>query len=132
MLSIVWNDKLDYPQDGESFSPDQAYPEYRFEHLSKQGNPVYAAVRQTLAQAGLDKDRFGKSDWNPFGDWVKPGQSVFLLCNFVYHRRSNETEEAFRSKCTHASVIRGLIDYLLLAVGSEGRVRFGNAPLQGC
>ena len=93
---------------------------------------VYAAVRSTLLQAGLDASRAGTSDWNPLGKWIRPGQRVFVLCNFVYHRRRGETDEVFWSKCTHGSVLRALVDYLLIATGPTGKISFGNAPLQSC
>jgi uncharacterized protein (DUF362 family) len=93
---------------------------------------VYAEVRRLLAQAGLDAVHYGTPVWNPLREYVRPGDKVFVLCNFVYHRRLQETSRAFQAKCTHASVLRPLLDYLLKAVGPEGRVEFGNAPLQSC
>jgi len=132
MLSILSNDTLAYPASGDAFSPDRRFPEYRMNAVSQRPNPAYAAVRDVLAQAGLDRDRFDTPAWNPFTAWVRPGQRVFVLCNFVYQRRPWESHEDFLGKCTHASVIRPIIDYLLLAVGPTGRVQFGNAPLQSC
>jgi uncharacterized protein (DUF362 family) len=89
-------------------------------------------VRDSLAQAGLDAERLGTPLWNPLGELVRPGSSVFVLCNFVYHRRPTETVASFFGKCIHASVLRAVLDYVLLAVGPRGRVAFGNAPLQSC
>ncbi|MFB3892655.1 MAG: DUF362 domain-containing protein [Phycisphaerae bacterium] len=132
IASVILDESLRYPAAGDAFSPGQRYPEYRYGTLSRRPNHVYQAVRQAFAQAMLDKDRLGSPQWNPLGTWIKPGQKVFVLCNFVYHRRANESCEAFLSKCTHASVIRALIDYVLLAVGESGSVQFGNAPLQSC
>ena len=37
----------------------------------------------------------------------------------------------FYAKCTHGSVLRAILDYVLLAL-EEGTVRFGNAPVQSC
>ncbi|MEX2140409.1 MAG: DUF362 domain-containing protein [Pirellulales bacterium] len=130
-VSVVVDSQLRYPAESP-FSPSERYPEYRFEHLSPRPNLVYEAVRKCFAQAGLDAGRFGTADWNPLGQWIKPGQRVFVLCNFVYHRRANESTGSFSSKCTDGSVLRALLDYVLLAVGSNGTVRFGNAPVQGC
>jgi len=120
-----------YPQGDEAFSPELKFPEYQFPHLASSPNPVYAAVRQCLAEAGLDRQRYGSPEWNPLGEFVGRGGRVFVLCNFVYHRRRGETLHQFQAKCTHASVIRPIIDLALKAVGPEGRVEFGNAPLQG-
>ena len=119
-----------YPEAGEFFSPDTVYPEYALGHLSSTPNPVYQAVRELFAQAGLDEARQGSEVWNPLGAWIKPGDRVFVLCNFVCHRRERESEEQFQSKCTHASVLRPVIDYALRACGAGGSLCFGNAPLQ--
>ena len=132
LLSLVSDPQLRYPDAARGFSPDTRYPEYRWDQVSTEPNQVYAAVRQCFAQAGLDAERFGGPEWNPLGSFIRPGQSVFVLCNFVYHRRPRESTAAFFAKCTHASVVRAVIDYVLIAVGSGGRVRWGNAPVQSC
>lgn len=132
LVSLVEDAKLRYPDGEEWFSPDTRYPEYRFDEIATRPNRVYEAVRQCLAQAGYDRERFGTPGWNPLGAFVKPGQRVFVLCNFVQHRRANESAEAFAGKCTHGSVVRALVDYLLIAAGPTGRVQFGNAPVQSC
>ena len=104
-VSIVRDSGLSYPAKGP-YSPPERYPEYRYPDLSNNGNGVYAAVRQCFVQAGLDAGRFGTPEWNPLGQWIKPAQRVFVLCNFVHHRRPNESQAAFASKCTHGSVLR--------------------------
>jgi uncharacterized protein (DUF362 family) len=131
MISIIHEDMLSYPDSGDCFSPSVRYPEYRYRHISTAPNRVYEAVRNIFIQAGLDKAHLGAPDWNPLGSYIKPGQKVFLLCNFVQHRRPSETAVSFLCKCTHGSVLRAVTDYVLLAVGKNGTVSFGNAPLQG-
>jgi len=130
--SIVERQEISYPASDDFFSPHVNYPEYQFEHIASKANDIYAMVRQLLAQAGLDAARFRTAAWNPLGQFIQNGSSVFVLCNFVYHRRPNESMEDFWAKCTHGSVLRAVIDYVLLAVGSSGRIIFGNAPLQSC
>jgi len=132
VLSIVSNAALEYPGAEEYYSPYEKYPEYRHGHLAKKPNQVYAAVRDVFAQADLDGKRFNTPDWNPLGAFIPPRSRVFLLCNFVCHRRPTESRQAFQSKCTHASVLRAVLDYVLIAVGRGVTVRFGNAPLQSC
>ncbi len=132
MFASIVDQIADYPSPSGQYSPNERYPEYRYAHLSGAPNPVYSAVRRSFAQAGLDGAKFGTPGWNPLGQWVAPGADVFILCNFVYHRRPGESDENFLGKCTHAGVLRPLIDYLLIAVGPQGRVRFGNAPIQAC
>lgn len=130
-VSVIADQNLTYPLEG-SFSPSEIFPEFRDLALNPTPNLLYKAVRNCLAQAGLDWQHFGSANWNPLGEYIKPGQKVFVLCNFVYHRRFDETEECFAAKCTHAAVLRPLLDYLLLAVGESGSVHFGNAPVQSC
>ena len=130
LVAGVRVDNPRYPDGEDAYSPSDDFPEAVFSHRSRRPNHVYRAVRRCLADAELDIQRFGTPEWNPLGDYLTPGGRVFLLCNFVYQRRPNESREAFLGKCTHASVIRPIIDYALKAVGSTGRVEFGNAPLQ--
>ena len=110
MVSVVTGPDLRYPEGDPAFSPP---------------HPVGEAVRRTLAQLGLD-------DRNPLGGWIRPGQTVFLLCNFVQHRRPAESAAQFEAKCTHGSVVRAVADLVLAAVGPSGRVLLGNAPVQSC
>ncbi len=128
--SIVRSPGIDYPNAEDSFSPSERYPEYPFRPLSRRTNPVYALVRRSFEQAGLDAAHRGTSRWNPLGDFVAPGARAFVLCNFVYHRRLQESSRAFAAKCIHGSVLRALCDYLLIATGPSGALVFGNAPLQ--
>jgi uncharacterized protein (DUF362 family) len=130
MLSIIADSTLRYPAAGNAFSPDVAYPEYPFGRVAGEANRIYDAVRTVLAQGGLDAERYGRPQWNPLGAFIRPGDRVFVLCNFVYHRKPHESVEAFASKCTHGSVLRALLDYAIIAAGPGGRVEFGNAPVQ--
>ena len=130
IISILANQSLSYPNKQDFFSPHIKYPEYKLNHISNHPNSVYDSVRHVFIQAGLDKDHFGKPNWNPLGEFIQPGSRVFVLCNFVYQRRPNEMLFDFMGKCTHGSVLRALIDYILIATGNKGKVQFGNAPLQ--
>lgn len=132
IVSIIHDPSIKYPSGGDYFSPDHAWPEYRLGHLSGKPNPVYAAVRTCLAEAGLDKNNFGQPGWNPLGEYISPGNRVFLLCNFVKEKEGFGSDDGFLAKCTHASVIRAVIDYVLLALNDKGSIAFGNAPLQSC
>lgn len=132
LASLIHSDKLEYPTSEDYFSPDEAFPEYPFKHISKKPNNVYRAVRKCLMQVGLDRDNVGSPLWNPFRYIIQEGSKVFVLCNFVYHRRGSESQAEFFAKCTHGSVLRALLDYVLLAAGKQGQVFFGNASLQSC
>lgn len=132
MISIIHDPALNYPAGHDSYSPDEAYPEYRHGHVSQKPNPVYRAVRECLAQAGLDRERLGQPSWNPLGKLIPSGSQVFVLCNFVLERQSQEAAQNFAAKCLQGSVLRAIVDYVLLAVGQGGSIAFGNAPMQHC
>jgi uncharacterized protein (DUF362 family) len=130
--SIIHDSKIFYPDKNEFFSPSTLYPEYPFKHVASKPNMVYSAVRECFMQAELDAHNFGTAKWNPLKNYIKQGDGIFILCNFVYHRRNSESKDDFFAKCTHASIIRAIIDYVFIAVGQEGSISFGNAPLQSC
>lgn len=129
--AIGWQAGLAYPQQAP-FSPSERYPEYPFDEIGLERNPVYGLVRQVFVDAGLDQANVGRASWNPLGRYVRPGSRVFVLSNFVHHRRPRETVADFQAKCVHGSVLRTLIDYVCIAVGPGGVVHYGNAPLQSC
>lgn len=132
MISIIIDPSIRYPEAADYFSPDEDYPEYQNGHFSTHRNLVYKAVRDCFIQAGLDLANLGTPSWNPLGTFIKPGNRVFLLCNFANERRPNELIENYRSRCSHGSIIRALADYILIATGKSGCVMIGNAPTQEC
>jgi len=132
IASIIHDNNICYPDGKECYSPSEHYPEYPFTHIATRPNLVYQAVRNCLAQAELDKENFGTPAWDPLGKFIKKGDKVFILCNFVYHRKPREPLKDFFGKCTHASILRSLIDYVYISTGSTGIISFGNAPLQSC
>jgi Predicted ATP-grasp enzyme len=132
MISILIDPDLQYPDAADHFSPDERFPEYRYEHVAGRPNAIYGALRNVFIQSGLDAEHLGTPLWNPLGDFIQPGSRVFLLCNFMQERRPDEPLEDFRSRCSHGSVIRALADYILIATGDDGRVSIGNAPIQFC
>lgn len=132
MLSVIADPALKYPERDEFFSPDERFPEYRYAQVSSRENGIYRAVRACFAQAGLDREHLDTPSWNPLGAFIRPGSRVFVLCNFVLNRQPGETAQNFGAKCIHGSVLRPLLDYVLLAVGPAGSVAFGNAAMQHC
>jgi len=132
LASIVTNSNIKYPDSTDYFAPDVKYPEYPFSYISSRKNVIYMSVRETFRQAGLDIQNYNTPQWNPLGRYIRKGDNVFLLCNFVFHKRKKETINEFFAKCTHASIIRALIDYVFIACGSQGVISFGNAPIQSC
>ena len=64
------------------------YPEYPWgkDEISSIPNDVYDMLRNTLYGMGYDKANFGKCNWNPLGNVIKPGQTVLLKPNWVSHK----------------------------------------------
>lgn len=121
---------LRYPGPEHFFSPDEEYPEYPFRHVAPQANPVYRMVRELLREMRLDEPHYGTAAWNPLGDWVQRGQKAFALINLVTVRRPMQSLTDFSAMLTHPSVIRAVLDYLIIATGDAALVSFGNSPVQ--
>ena len=132
IISGGYDPTLKYPSPEDYFSPDCGWPEYQFGHLSRKPNAVYSSIRKCLVDACLDKVNIGKPTWNPLGEYIFPGSKVFLLCNFVEQNNREALGESAFAKCTHGSVIRAVMDYVIIALRGHGFVDFGNAPLQSC
>jgi uncharacterized protein (DUF362 family) len=97
------------------FSPDQPYPELQG-IVSDQGpdNRVYGAFRDLLCQTGCDAERFGTAEWNPLADLVRNRRKIVIKPNLVLHK-VGELSCSIDGLVVHASVLRVLVDYLLLA-----------------
>lgn len=141
-VAVVRDRGAQYPKGPGPYPPEERYPEFHGDRGSPQssgGEPPAAAganrafrlVRRVLAEHGCDAARFGTPAWNPLSEWIRPGARVFVLPNLVMHRRWWEPPAQFDAQCTHGSVLRAVLEYVLLATGEKGGIRFGNAPIQG-
>lgn len=91
---------------------------------------MYAAVRELIASTGWDRARFDTPEWNPFGTFISPGQRVVIKPNMVLHSVAGTALEAI---VTHASVVRVIADYALVAIDhgrGGGTVTIADVPLQ--
>ena len=113
------------------YDPPHQFPELPLLPRTDPTNQVYSAVRDTLADLGLDRDNFGTPKWNPFRDYVQPGQHALIKPNWVLHANRQGTDE-FESLVTHTSVMRPIIDYLIVALKGRGSITIADAPLQNC
>lgn len=107
-------------------APPAPYPECRYP--TGPANPVYALVRSLFRAMGLDAARYGTAAWNPLGDILKPGQRVTVKPNLVYHE--HYTGGQLHWVVTDPRIIRAVCDYVFLAIGPEGELILGDAPLQ--
>jgi len=130
IVSVFESPEARYPEEAP-FHPAVAYPEYPFDKslLSKE-NEAYEAVRAALKLHGLDRERFGTPEWNPLGGIVRPGTSVVVKPNLVADHYGG-SEEGTTAVLTHGSVVRAILDYVLIALGGRGRITVGDSPLRG-
>jgi hypothetical protein len=86
----------------------------QYETVERNASGFWNGVRAHLAAQLLEKE----------------APIIFLLCNFVYHRRPSESTDQFRAKTTQATVLVPVLDAIFSAYGPDTQVRIGNAPLQ--
>ena len=129
-VSVV-KTKAHYPP--APFHPSVQYPEYPYskEAISTKENTVYDAVRKALYLMGLDREHYDTHDWNPFGEFVKEGSHIVIKPNFVNHYNLLFDEHPyFEALVTQASVIRPLVDYVILATQGECTLTISDLPIQ--
>jgi uncharacterized protein (DUF362 family) len=99
-------------------------PNIYFDFLAGDGYTLLTAkstVRASLIEAF--REQFAKVQ--------KPVFKVFLLCNFVYHRRESESMDSYHAKTTHPAVVALALEALVEASGVHSvEVSIGNSPLQ--
>ena len=86
-----------------------------------------------MFEAGLDAEHYGTAQWNPMGEWIKPGQTVLLKPNWVDHKNNNpNVDDNLACLVTNPSVVRVVIDYVYIALKGSGRIIVADAPMQQC
>lgn len=125
--AIIQNSELKYPREAP-FHPSCQYPEYSFQDIGPP-NAVYEAMRTLLFRLDLDKEYYNTEDWNPLNQLISPGDKVVIKPNLVRHFNPNGSMDA---QITHGSVIRAILDYVYIALGGEGTIMIGDAPVQSC
>lgn len=130
---VMQKDVYGYPEKETIFSPSRMYPEYPFEEstIANQSNMVYEMVRDGFIMLGLDKEKIGTPDWNPLSEFIKPGDYVLLKPNMVLDANQLK-ENGTDCLITHPSIIRAILDFVVIALGNTGHIVVGDAPLQSC
>ena len=126
------DDEIKYPSEEYFFSPSVFYPEYQYKDIAKTENRVYDLIREGLYHLGYDKDNFGTKEWNPLGDFIKPGYTVLLKPNWVMHENPEERYHDMECLVTHPSFIRAMIDYVVIALKGQGKIILADAPMAQC
>lgn len=112
------------------YNPDANYPEYKFDNINDGKNEIYSSFRKMLVNFQLDIENFNREEWNPFKDFIKPKNTVVIKPNWVYHYNPKECD--LNSLISHSSVIRVVLDYVIIALKGEGKIIIGDAPIQSC
>jgi uncharacterized protein (DUF362 family) len=128
-VAVVKAERAAYPD--APFDPPCAYAEFAASPSPRfnPANAVYGAVRAALQRLGMDREHIDTAEWSPLRDLVLPGQHVVIKPNLVKgdHPLGHVGIE---SMVTHASVIRPLIDYVMLATRGDVRLTICDAPVQ--
>lgn len=130
ILAVIKEKNVAYP--AEPFDPPERFPEFSKSGLIKNVNPqnkIYEMVRRLLYLLDLDKEHYQTPEWKPFKSLVKSGDKIVIKPNLVFHDHPLG-EAGFLSMVTHASIIRPIVDYLLLSTDNEVEVIIADAPLQ--
>ena len=128
-VSITRGGGAGYPADAP-FDPRERFPEFPHKQDltgGSQANTAYEVVREALHALGLDREAFGTAAWNPLGEIVRPGDTVFIKPNMIAERHKRDPH-GWRYVITHGSIIRAVVDYVLVALRGEGRIIVGDAP----
>ena len=128
---IDYRDGVKYPSSIYAFSPSQKYPEYQFQSVSEEENDIYDMVRNSLYGLGMDRGSYGKKSWNPFKQIINPGDIVLIKPNMVLQSNHNE-RNGTECLITHPSIVRAIIDYVIIALEGNGSIVIGDAPVQNC
>lgn len=113
------------------FHPPESYPElpYGEGHIDP-SNQAYAMVRECFRLLRLDESNLGRREWNPLGAVVSPGDRVLIKPNFVLH--FNAGKGPLDAVVTHPSIIRAVIDYVVIALQHAGEIVVGDSPQMNC
>lgn len=131
MNKNVFIEKTDLKEYDNSriFNPSKKFKE-AIDLGIKSDPDIYTEVRRLFLNMGLDKKNQGTKRWNPFSDFIKPGNKVIIKPNLVLHKNmSGDGEDCM---ITNFSVIRPAIDYALKALNGSGELIVGDAPVQKC
>ena len=116
----------------EKFNPSKEYAELKNINMNLLSDKeIYDAVRSLFISMKFDEKNIGKKTWNPFKDFIKKGQTVLIKPNLVLHRNENKLGTT-DSLITNFSIIRPIVDYVILALGNTGKIIVGDAPVQDC
>jgi uncharacterized protein (DUF362 family) len=119
-----------YPDKNDCYSPSVKYAEYKYE-IAKQPNRIYDMVRECFFNLGYDKEHYNTKEWNPLGFLIHKNDTVILKPNMVMHENL-VIENGLDCIITHPSIVRAILDYVIIALNGSGKIIIGDAPVQTC
>lgn len=134
MLDIEYDCNTYYPLLESAYHPSVLYPEYPWNsnEISFAKNDVYNMLRNIFIRQQMDKDNLGTKKWNPLGEYIRPGQTVLLKPNWVSHKNKLvHSDDSLICLVTHPSLVRVIVDYVVIALKGKGKIILGDAPMQG-
>ncbi|MEG2287377.1 MAG: DUF362 domain-containing protein, partial [Ruthenibacterium sp.] len=123
-LAVRQDEALAYPQQ-VPYDAGTSYAEWPAMPVSSEKNAVYENLRACFADLGLDAAHQGTPQWNPFSDFVIPGNTVVIKPNLVLDTNNPAIQEC---TTTHPSLLRVLVDYTWKALAGSGEIVVGDAP----
>ncbi|MEG0034728.1 MAG: DUF362 domain-containing protein [Bacilli bacterium] len=128
---IEHRNEAKYPEIDALYAPSKKYPEYLWDDISDKPNYVYDMVRECLRGYGLDSNNYNTKKWNPLGEIIKQGDCVVIKPNWVEEKNENKSA-GLDCLVTHASIIRAIIDYVVIALKGTGKIIVGDSPMPNC
>jgi len=109
------------------FSPLKIYPEFPYtDKTIDKNNLIYSSIRDLLIKLDLDTENLNTPNWNPLGEFIKPGNSVVIKPNFVREATTIGTD--INSIVTNGSILRPIVDYCQIALKGQGELVIADAP----
>src|SRR4030067_1644119 len=129
-IGVIHNKKYNsYPKD-KPYHPDVDFPEYPFKGFLSKKNGAYSSVRDCLKILHLDPENIDSERWNPFKKYINPGDNVVIKPNLVFHSRAPQDRKRVECTITHGSVIRAVVDYVVIALKGKGSITIADTPLE--
>lgn len=130
IVSIIkWEAK--YPN--TPYNPNKKFEEFygfhKYNFTIDDKNHIYEMVRNCFIELELDKENIGTIKWSPFKELVKKWDNVVIKPNLVYHSHPLGKEWVL-SMISNASIIRPIIDYIILATEWDVKITICDVPLQ--
>lgn len=129
-VAIDISECFDYPD--QPYNPPKIYPEFSSSGLIDEldiNNKVYEKIRNVLIDLKLDESHLNTQRWNPFSDFVRENDHIVIKPNLVLDHHPLG-EEGVLCTITNASVIRPIIDYVILATRGICKITICDAPVQ--